>query len=103
MKKMRLLQEFRAWLRLGRMHTLILEAPLATLGAAIGLGGLWDWKVLLWFIFGSMYHAVGYSMNSYVDWKKGYDKNDERKQHHPLNTQDISPDTAKKVIYASTF
>jgi len=98
---MNLVNGTRAWLRLFRAHTAVLEAPMAVLGAAIGLGTFFDYRVGLWLIFGVMYHFVGYGMNSYVDWDKGFDKEDERKQHHPLNTGEIKPDNAKKVIGVS--
>lgn len=100
---MKLVDTTRSWLQLFRAHTVVLEAPMAILGAAIGIGTFLDPRVGLWAIFGACYHLVGYGMNSYVDWAKGYDKDDERKQHHPLNTGDISPDTAKKAIYVSTI
>lgn len=99
---MNLVHKSKSWLRLLRAHTVILEAPMAFLGAAIGLGTVYDPRVGLWLLFGVLYHLVGYGMNSYVDWDKGFDKEDQRKQHHPLNTGDIHPDTAKKVIYAMT-
>lgn len=91
------------WLQLFRAHTVILEAPMAFIGAAIGLGTVADPRVGLWLLFGACYHIVGYGMNSYVDWKKGFDKDDPRKQHHPLNTGDIKPENAKKVIYGLTI
>jgi len=96
---MNIIAKLKAWLRLFRAHTLVLEAPMAVLGAAIGLGTLFDWRVCLWLIFGGAYHYIGYGMNSYVDWKKGFDKDDERKQHHPLNTGEIEPYHAKYAIY----
>jgi len=90
------------WLRLLRAHTVVLEAPMAFLGAAIGLGTVYDPRVGAWLLFGALYHGVGYGMNSYVDWEKGFDKEDDAKQHHPLNTGEIKPETAKKVIYGLT-
>jgi len=97
-----MIQKIRNWLILIRAHTVVLEAPMAFLGAAIGLGTIYDPRVGLWLGFGVLYHVVGYSMNSYTDWKKGFDKDDERKQHHPLNTGDITPESAKKFVYALT-
>lgn len=88
----------RAWLRLFRAHTAILEAPMAVIGSAIALGSLWEPVIVLWLLFGILYHFVGYGMNSYVDWEKGFDKDDPRKQHHPLNTGEITPEAAKKAI-----
>lgn len=99
---MGLVSDTKNWLRLLRAHTVILEAPMAFLGAAIGLGTVYDPRVGAWLLFGVLYHLVGYGMNSYVDWDKGFDKDDEQKQHHPLNTGDIKPETAKKVIYGMT-
>lgn len=100
---MSIVQSTKSWLQLFRAHTVVLEAPMAFLGAAIGLGTVADPRVGVWLLFGVMYHLVGYSMNSYVDWAKGFDKDDERKQHHPLNAGTIKPDNAKKAIYGLTI
>jgi 4-hydroxybenzoate polyprenyltransferase len=89
-----------AWLRLFRAHTAILEVPLAVTGAVLGLGTFWHIDVVAWALFGVIYHFAGYGMNSYVDWKKGFDKDDPYKQHHPLNTRTLSPSEAKKGVYA---
>lgn len=91
----------RQWLILFRAHTAILEAPLAVLGAALALEGFDNLVLVGWLAFGILYHYVGYGMNSYVDWKKGFDKDDPRKQHHPLNKGTIEPDNAKKAIFGS--
>lgn len=96
---MNITRQTKAWLRFFRAHTVVLEAPMALLGAAIGIGSVLDPRVGLWLLFGVAYHNIGYGMNSYVDWKKGFDKDDERKQHHPLNTDEIKPNTAKKVTF----
>lgn len=90
-----------AWLKLFRAHTAILEAPMAVLGAAVGIGTLWDVRVLGWALFGVLYHFAGYGMNSYVDWAKGFDKDDPNKSHHPLNTGELSPKEAKYGVVAS--
>lgn len=99
---MSLSTKVKAWLRLFRAHTAVLEAPMAFLGAALGLGTVFHPLVFAWLLFGVMYHFAGYGMNSYVDWKKGFDKEDQRKQHHPLNTGDINPDTARNVVFGIT-
>jgi len=91
----------RQWLILFRAHTGMLEAPIAAMGAAMGLGYFWSIEVALWALFGLTYHYSGYGMNSYVDWKKGYDKEDEFKSNHPLNTGKIDPESAKKAIGVS--
>lgn len=82
-----------------RAHTVILEAPISAMGAAVALGTVMDIQVLQWAAFGALYHLVGYGMNSYTDWKSGHDKNDKHKQHLPLNTGKIGPVTAKIVVY----
>lgn len=87
----------------GRMHSAILETPIAILGAALAIGTLWDIRVGYWAIFGIIYHFAGYGMNSYVDWKKGFDKNDPEKKHHPLNTGEITPTQAKYTVAGSMF
>ena len=99
---MTVLYRLKVWLRLFRAHTVILEAPMAVMGASIALGTMFDPRVALWLLFGVLYHLVGYGMNSYADWKNGFDQDDERKQHHPLNNGDIKPEKAKKVIYVTT-
>lgn len=97
---MNVVHKLRSWLVLFRAHTAILETPLAVLGAALALGTVFHIDILYWILFGVAYHCIGYGMNSYVDWMKGYDQNDPHKQHHPLNTGDISPITARNVIFA---
>jgi len=95
---MSVISRTQAWLRLFRAHTAMLEAPLAVLGAGLALGSFWKPIMVFWLFFGIMYHFVGYGMNSYVDWKKGFDKDDPRKQHHPLNTGEIEKESAKRAI-----
>jgi len=87
--------KIRHWLVFFRAHTGTLEAPIAALGAASAIGTLFDTRVAIWAFVGLLYHAAGYSQNSYYDWKNGYDKDDPHKQHHPLNTGDIKPQHAK--------
>jgi len=99
MKRSNFVETIRQWLILYRAHTVVLEAPMAMAGAALALGELADPRVAAWGLLGAVYHIAGYGMNSYVDWKKGYDKDDPNKQHHPLNTGSISPSTAKYNIY----
>lgn len=84
-----------AWLRLFRAHTAILETPIAVAGAGLALGTIFDVRIIGWAVFGILYHFAGYGMNSYVDWAKGFDKDDPHKEHHPLNTGEISPKAAK--------
>lgn len=88
----------RRFLRLTRAHTVPLEAVPAIVGAALATGTVWSLDVALWGAFGALYHLTGYGMNSYSDWKNGYDKEDEWKQHHPLNSGGISPEAAKLTV-----
>lgn len=98
-KQMSLVSQLRAWLVFFRAHTAILETPMAVLGASVALGTIFHWDMVYWIVFGVAYHFIGYGMNSYADWIKGYDKNDPHKQHHPLNTGEISPTQARHVIF----
>jgi len=88
------------YLRLTRAHTAPLEAVPAAVGASLALGAFWRVEVALWAVAGILYHLSGYGMNSYTDWKSGYDKNDPNKQHHPLNSGSISPKRAKLTVLA---
>lgn len=99
---MDIVNRFKSWLVFTRAHTVILEAPMAALGASLALGTFWHVGVLKWTLFGALYHLTGYGMNSYSDWKNGYDKNDPNKEHHPLNTGEIKPNTAKLAVYTLT-
>lgn len=99
---MQIKKTIKSWLIFFRAHTLILEAPMAALGAALAIGSFWDIEVLKWTVFGGLYHFVGYGMNSYADWKNGFDKDDPNKEHHPLNTGDISETAAKYIVQLST-
>lgn len=98
--------EIRPYLQLTRAHTAPLETVPALVGAALAKGTLWDIEVALWGIFGVLYHLTGYGMNSYLDWKKGYDKEDSHKQHHPLNSGALSPSQGKiavQILFLVTF
>lgn len=86
------------YLQLTRAHTVPLEAIPAGAGAALAVGGVFNWSVLAWLIAGTLYHLTGYGMNSVTDWEGGFDKNDPHKQHHPLNTGDLSLEKAKLTI-----
>ena len=95
----------RPYLQLTRAHTVPLEAIPAGVGAALAVGGVLNWSVLAWILAGMMYHLAGYGMNSVTDWEGGYDKNDPHKQHHPLNTGELTLEKAKltiKVLFAVT-
>lgn len=88
----------RKYLQLTRAHTAPLEMTPAIAGAILGTGAVLNLDVALWAVFGLLYHLTGYGMNSYVDWAKGYDKEDENKQHHPLNTGALSEENAKQTV-----
>lgn len=87
------------YLQLTRAHTAPLEAIPALLGAFLATQGELTLSVILWLISGLLYHLAGYSMNSLVDWQKGYDKDDPGKQHHPLNSGELTEYQAKIFTY----
>jgi hypothetical protein len=87
----------REYLRLTRAHTTPLEAVPAFVGAYLGSGSI-TLGVIGWTVYGVLYHLAGYGMNSYTDWVGGYDKDDQNKQHHPLNTGEISQSAAKRTV-----
>lgn len=89
------MEKIRAYLQLTRAHTAPLETVPAILGALLATGGEINAFVLLWGFFGLLYHLAGYSMNSIVDWEKGYDRLDRNKAHHPLNRGTLSLSEAK--------
>jgi 4-hydroxybenzoate polyprenyltransferase len=76
-------------------------------GSAIALGTIWDVKVLLFLIFGWMYHNAGYGHNSVEDFIQGYDRDDPNKSHHPLQRGALDPQTARYaciiMVVASFF
>jgi 4-hydroxybenzoate polyprenyltransferase len=66
-------------------------------GSALAVGTLWDIKVLLFLLFGWLYHNAGYGHNSVEDYIQGYDQDDPNKSHHPLQRGDIDPQKARYV------
>lgn len=88
----------RSYLRLTRAHTVPLEAVPAAVGALLATQGQITAGVLLWCLYGIGYHLTGYGMNSYTDWYNGYDQDDPHKQHHPLNTGELSKKRAGRVV-----
>lgn len=88
----------RRYLQLTRAHTSPLEVVPAMLGASIAAGEFWSVNVALWGLYGLLYHLAGYGMNSYADWKNGFDKDDVHKQHHPLNSGTLEPERAGNVV-----
>jgi 4-hydroxybenzoate polyprenyltransferase len=96
----------RDWLQLFRSHTSPLEMLIAGTGAALASGTVWSWNVLLFVLFGWLYHNAGYGHNSVEDFIRGYDKDDPHKSHHPLQRGAIDPRTARTVtlvMIASSF
>ncbi len=87
----------RDWLQLFRSHTSPLEMTITTAGAALAVGGIFDPKVLMFLIFGWLYHNAGYGHNSAEDFIQGYDRDDPNKAHHPLQRGAIDPRTARGV------
>lgn len=87
------------YLQLTRAHTAPLEVVPAALGAAVATGSFWELNTLIWGVYGLLYHLAGYGMNSYTDWVNGYDKEDENKSHHPLNTGKMSKRNANVTVF----
>lgn len=90
----------KAWSQFTRAHTAVLEAPLPVVAYVLATGNLFTVDVLPWLGLGMLYHYVGYGMNSWTDWRNGYDKDDPEKQHHPLNTGEITGEQAKTFTIA---
>jgi 4-hydroxybenzoate polyprenyltransferase len=87
----------RDWLQLFRSHTSPLEMVITITGSALASGTLWDVKVLLFLVFGWLYHNAGYGHNSVEDFIQGYDRDDPNKSHHPLQRGAIDPQKARYV------
>jgi 4-hydroxybenzoate polyprenyltransferase len=87
----------RDWLQLFRSHTSPLEMSITTAGAALAVGGIFDVRVLMFLVFGWLYHNAGYGHNSAEDFIQGYDRDDPNKAHHPLQRGVIAPSTARSV------
>ncbi|MGA1820069.1 MAG: UbiA family prenyltransferase [Thermoplasmatota archaeon] len=93
----------RDWLQLFRSHTSPLEMTITITGSALAVGTIWDIKVLLFLIFGWLYHNAGYGHNSAEDYIQGYDQDDPNKAHHPLQRGAIDPRTARYVCIVLVF
>lgn len=89
------------YLQLARAHTVPLEAVPTGVGAVLALGTVYHVEVLLFVALGALYHIAGYSANSYIDYKKGYDRDDPNKSHHPLVSGELSEARAKVFVVAS--
>ena len=87
----------RDWLQLFRSHTSPLEMTITTAAAALAVGTIWDVKVLLFLIFGWLYHNGGYGHNSVEDYISGHDVDDRNKAHHPLQRGVIGAHLGRKV------
>lgn len=87
-------------LQMARFHTAPLEFIPAVVGAALAVNTIYDINVLLWGVFGLLYHTSGYYANSYYDWINEFDKDQKEKSHFPLNTGSLSPLTAKQTTYS---
>jgi 1,4-dihydroxy-2-naphthoate octaprenyltransferase len=88
------------WLQLFRSHTSPLEMLIAASGAALATGSILSWEVLLFLVFGWLYHNAGYGHNSVEDYIRGFDKDDPHKSHHPLQRGAIDPMVGRAVTLA---
>lgn len=91
------------YLRLTRAQTVPLEAVPAIVSATIATGSILTPSVWIWGLYGVVYHLAGYGANSLIDWEKGHDKDDPHKQHHPLNTGEISARDGRTVVLFLIF
>jgi 4-hydroxybenzoate polyprenyltransferase len=94
------------WLQLFRSHTSPLEMVITVTGSALAVGTVLDIRVLLFLLFGWLYHNSGYGHNSVEDFIQGYDRDDPNKVHHPLQRGTIDPQKARYVcivLVAATF
>ncbi len=94
------------WLQLFRSHTSPLEMVITITGSALAVGTVLDIRVLLFLLFGWLYHNSGYGHNSVEDFIQGYDEEDPNKSHHPLQRGVIDPRKARYVcivLVAATF
>lgn len=89
------------YLQLARAHTVPLEAVPTGVGAVLAMGTVYHVEVLLFIALGALYHIAGYSANSYIDYKKGYDRDDPNKSHHPLVSGELSEARAKVFVVVS--
>ncbi|MDY7083254.1 MAG: UbiA family prenyltransferase [Halobacteria archaeon] len=96
---MDVLGRIKSYLQLTRFQTVPQETIPAVVGASLAAGGLFDARILLWAVFGLLYHATGYSHNSLEDWKRGWDTDDPNKQHHPLNAGKMTEREAQIFVY----
>ncbi len=87
----------RDWLQLFRSHTSPLEMTITITGSALAVGTIFDLRILLFLLFGWLYHNAGYGQNSVEDYLRGYDKDDPNKAHHPIQRGVIDPYTARTV------
>jgi 4-hydroxybenzoate polyprenyltransferase len=85
------------WLQLFRSHTSPLEMTITITGSALAVGTIFDIRVLLFLLFGWLYHNSGYGQNSVEDFIRGFDRDDPNKAHHPLQRGVIDPYIARNV------
>lgn len=93
----------RSLLQLTRAHTAPLEVVPAVLGALLATQGELTLSVILWGVFGLLYHLTGYAHNSVSDYNAGYDKGDPHKQHHPMNRLGLVYQYAFSVVVLILF
>jgi 4-hydroxybenzoate polyprenyltransferase len=62
-------------------------------------GNLISGTVVVLAVYALLVHYFSFGENSLMDYAMGYDKNDPNKQHHPLNSGEISLQSAHFVIH----
>jgi len=89
------------YLKLARAHSAPLETVPVYLSAFLATGEFFSTTTLAWGLVGFLYYIAGYAHNSLSDYKNGYDKEDEDKQHHPLNRGTISVREATLFVFGT--
>jgi 4-hydroxybenzoate polyprenyltransferase len=84
------------WIKVGRIHTACLTFSITILGY-IAAGGRELINIILLFIFGLLWHYVGFLDNNCCDYE--YDKKDPNKKHFPLVTGEIKLLHAQLVVF----
>lgn len=89
------------WLTFFRIHTAALTQGAFLLGYLLAGGKIGEIGALAWILYGTLFHAVGFSMNNLMDYKA--DKEDPSKKGHPLISGAISYETGVDVTCVLLF
>lgn len=87
----------RDWFQIGRLHTSAAETGLMLIVAYLAHVPYVYWA--LYFVFGLLYHFVGFGYNSLFDYAR-YDRDDPNKSHHPMNRGVLTQHQVSQVLNA---